>query len=107
MKRQQKKRNEELDKIQAEREDEDFIMDDEEEEVEGYKVIRETVDSDIVEDDEEGVFDKWADHYFSWTKEYFENAGKKKSRNDKECKNVILTIIGMRGIRYRVLEVLW
>lgn len=70
------KRNEELNKLQAEMEDEDFIVDDEEEEVEGYKVIRETVDSDIVEDDEESVFDKWAEQHFSWTKGYFENAGK-------------------------------
>lgn len=74
VKRQQMKRNEELNKLQAEMEDEDFIVDDEEEEVEGYKVIRETVDSDTVEDDEESVFDKWAEQHFSWTKEYFENA---------------------------------
>lgn len=65
-----------MNKLQAEREDEDFIVEDEEEEVEGYKVIRETVDSDVVEDDEESAFDSWAEKYFNWTKEYFETTGK-------------------------------
>jgi hypothetical protein len=41
-----------------------------------YNVVRETLDADVVEDNEDAAFEKWASIGFEWAAEYFENSGK-------------------------------
>jgi hypothetical protein len=84
-KRQEKKRNEDLDReLRAEKQkDDDFIIDDEEimNEIVSIPVgavdgaIREQVDEDVVEDNEEDAFAKWLSTGFEWVIDYLENSG--------------------------------
>lgn len=79
MKRNEKKRKDVLKKFQEEIEDEDFIDDEGIVEVESYKIIKETVDIDSTEDDEENVFDNWTAQELQWAKKYLDEAGKNTS----------------------------
>lgn len=96
MKRQEKKRKDDFRRRNQEdaEDDADFIDDDEIDEYidrpalaatsannnndgnETFKVAEETLDSDVVEDNEEAAFEKWSSIGFEWAPKYFENAGK-------------------------------
>jgi uncharacterized protein YbcC (UPF0753/DUF2309 family) len=80
LKRNEKRRKDILNNFQEEQEDADFIDDkgveDVVEEAESYKVIKETIDTDSTEDDEENVFDNWTAQELQWAKRYLDEAGK-------------------------------
>ncbi|KAI7868692.1 P-loop containing nucleoside triphosphate hydrolase protein [Mucor mucedo] len=76
------KRDDELNRLDPEEEVESVIVSDLVEEdvkedgevvAESFKVIKEVLDSDLTEDNEEAVFSKFLDANFSWIDEYLDN----------------------------------
>lgn len=81
----EKKRNEELDKLNPDEDDENFVevectepVEEDIEVVEGesFKVIKEVLDSDLTEDNEEAVFSKFLALGFDWADEYLDSDGR-------------------------------
>lgn len=91
-KRLELKRNVELNKLNPEAEVESVVVSDlieeeeeegEEGEIESFKLMKEVLDPDLTEVNEEAVFSKFLDLKCGWADEYLDSQGKKKKTKKK------------------------
>lgn len=101
----EKKRNEELDKLNPDEEVDQVavtvteIVDEEEES--SFKVIKEVLDSDLIEDNEEALFSKFLPLGLDWADEYLDSKGKSCFNHLSHFSKAVLI-----NPRYRVMEML-